>query len=449
MISANEFVFNGFSLIKNGFQLHYKLGALEFNETYTSEFFTKEILLKLSSSETLKKNLEYLSLAAGVSYFKLQPFSQIQLQHTKLNKAESEFFTKLYQNGLAEFAYRNGIDIRQACQFPFEFTTTSAKKTLAKKSLQQQKALVLIGGGKDSLVSVEALKKSGKKQLLFAVNPAKPILDCVETSKLPFVFVKRQLDTKLFELNEQGALNGHVPITAIISMLAVIVAQLSGCDSVITSNERSANEPTLIEGNWKVNHQYSKSHEFEQDFTEIINAIDAVQIQYFSILRAYSEYKIVERFLTFNLYDEVFTSCNRAFKLFHEKSKKRWCLECPKCHFVFLMFAAHCNDTTRIIKIFGGNPLNEFDNLNSFRQLVGLTNGKPWECVGEKFESAVALYQISDKNDYADNPIIANILPEIINLYGLEKLRKGAQKLLTLSAEHNIPDEYYECLNNE
>ncbi|WP_017444990.1 hypothetical protein [Gayadomonas joobiniege] len=448
MSHQQTFSFLPADLSAQGFTLNYQLGETLFKEHYQIEGRATDVAAALSNDEGHKR-LTYLSLAAGVSYFKLAPFSQIKTPIKDLERAESEFFNKLYVNGLAEFAYRNQLDLTQACQFPVGQGVSENAKTRSLQdasSQNEQNALVLIGGGKDSLVSIEKLKAAGIKQTLFAVNPAQPIIDCIKTSGLPYIFVRRQLDPELFKLNEAGALNGHVPITAIISFTAMLVAYLFGFTAVITSNESSANEATLIFNGRAVNHQYSKSLEFEQDFKAFSVSHLSDDIDYFSLLRPYSEFNIVSQFIRQQHYDDVFTSCNRAFKLYHEKSKTRWCLSCPKCHFVYLMFAAQPLSSERLQAIFAGNPLSDIGNLDSFTSLVGLSEHKPWECVGEKLESAACLYLLGHKPNFAQSSVVKALLPEVIEHYGEPQLEL-AVKHLTQLHDHYIPDAYLEALN--
>lgn len=443
LFTSELFEFKQTEFVKKSQQLnlHYKQGQYAFCETLT---FEHESLKIDETQPEISNAIQYLHLAAGVSYFKLQPFSQVKMAHTTLNPAQAHFFKKLYINGLAEFAYRNQIDIREACEFPA--SDNMEQTPLAKAAeLQEQHALVLIGGGKDSLVSIEALKKSGKKVTLFAVNPAEPILNCVKQSGLPFVSVKRALDPQLFKLNEAGALNGHVPITAIISFTALIVAQALGCDAIVTSNEASANEATVVKNGVEINHQYSKSYEFEKDFTEFVQKFVHPNLAYFSLLRPFTEMRIVQEFAQFSQYDSVFTSCNKAFKIYHQKSQTRWCLACPKCHFVHLMFAVSGMDEVRLNKIFNGNPLNQIEYTQAYRELVGLTENKPWECVGEKLESATAIYMLSQQKITQDYAVVKQLSQAVIQAYGTDVLDNARTDLLKARSLHYIPEQYRGC----
>ncbi|KMT65847.1 hypothetical protein XM47_07515 [Catenovulum maritimum] len=452
-MTARAFVFKDFKFdpVSNSLKLNYALDDYEFTETF---IFDAKLNID-TSSQSIISAFKVLHLIAGVSYLKIYPFAKIQYSDYELTNTQADFYHKLYQNGLAEFAYRNNLDLTESLVFPScsanqhsEPDSGATRIKAINKEATSIKPLVLIGGGKDSLVSVEAIKANTDKACLFALNPAKPILDCIEKSSLSSLIVKRQLDPLLFELNEKGALNGHVPITAIVSSVAYICAISGGFTDVITSNESSANEATVVNNGQEINHQYSKSLEFESDFSNFIQQQTQTQINYFSLLRQFTEMQIVREFVKTDEYDSVFTSCNRAFRIFREKSKQRWCLECPKCHFVHLMFAVSGARFERLEAIFSGNPLTQEDNLESYRQLVGLTETKPWECVGEVLESATAIYALSLKPESANFILVVKLMPEILKRFSISELESAYNQMSDLRSQHNIPQQYLGYFND-
>ncbi|EWH10981.1 hypothetical protein DS2_05415 [Catenovulum agarivorans DS-2] len=422
--------------------LNYRADDYQFAETLTFDFAQQSFPVL---DDNIDKLLNYLLIAAGVSYFKLSPYAQVQHDTIPLSTLAQQFFTQLYRLGLAEFAYRNKLDLSHKCCFGTADKNVSKPRAEKKRSravTQQHKALVLVGGGKDSLVSIEALKKQDVEVILFAVNPAQPIIDCAKAAGLPLIQVKRQLDEQLFYLNEQGGLNGHVPITAIISFIASFVAIALGCDYVVTSNEASANEATVVHNGIEVNHQYSKSLAFERDFSQLLASELSVPFRYFSLLRQQTEMRIVQQFCQTDKYDTVFTSCNKAFKLREKKSDQRWCLACPKCQFVHLMFAVTDISEQRMMAIFSGNPLLNIDFIPDYQSLVGLTAEKPWECVGEKLESAVAIYLLSKRTNTKNWPVVKNLAPQVIQNYGEQHLQQSAIELMALRDSHFIPEQW-------
>ena len=61
-----------------------------------------------------------------------------------------------------------------------------------------------------------------------------------------------------------------MPVTGILSAIAVMAAVLDGRDAVVMSNEWSASVGTLEAGGRVVNHQYSKSMAFEAGFRQVL-----------------------------------------------------------------------------------------------------------------------------------------------------------------------------------
>jgi hypothetical protein len=340
--------------------------------------------------------LEALSLVAGVSYYKAFLPPAIGYRGISPDADQRRFFENLYVDGLGEFGVRNNVQI--AGHVNFDVASANVVKPQAAHAPLARRSAVLIGGGKDSLVSLEILKAAREPMVLFAVNPKKPILDCATASGLPFIRVERHLDENLFALNEQGALNGHVPITAIVSLIALASAFVHGFDAVILSNERSADQGNLSRDGRMINHQFSKTSGMEAALSDYVTRYINTQLSYFSLLRPLSEAHIASLMARTSLYDGAFTSCNRAFQLRPKEEPKRWCRDCPKCRFTFLMLANHM-PRTRLENIFGGNLLEDESQLAGYEELMGLSGHKPWECVGELAESGAALLMLAEQPD--------------------------------------------------
>jgi UDP-N-acetyl-alpha-D-muramoyl-L-alanyl-L-glutamate epimerase len=212
-------------------------------------------------------------------------------------------------------------------------------------------------------------------------------------SGLPALAARRQLDPRLFELNKAGALNGHIPVTAINSLIAIATATWHGLGPVVMSNERSASDPNLIWNGHEVNHQWSKGVEAEGLLRTAVTAYAGLIEPYFSFLRSLSELHIAQLFARHTAYDDVVTSCNKAFKL-HDPTV-RWCGDCPKCRFVFLAMAP-AMERDRLTHIFGHDLFADTAQVPGFLELLGIDAHKPFECVGEVEESLVALAMLDD-----------------------------------------------------
>jgi hypothetical protein len=383
--------------------------------------------------------LDALAAAMGASYYKAFVPKTLVVEGVATDADQLAFFKKLYVNGLAEFAYRNGLgDLRH---IEFASTDGPARGSPPQRAgLLPAKTAVLIGGGKDSLVSVEALRQAREDMVLFAVNPKKPIIDCVETSGLPSIFISRQLDKGLFDLNAKGALNGHVPITAIVSLIAAAAAYVHGYNAIVLSNERSANEGNVTQGDFEINHQYSKSIDFESDLRRYIARYVDGGLEYFSLLRPLSEFHIAQLFAKSDRYDACFTSCNRSFKLNQVGGPPpRWCCDCPKCRFTFLILAT-AMAPERLTRIFGRDLLNESQQIEGYLELTGLSGHKPWECVGELAESGAAFILLSRRPEWASHAVVKELAPRLKTL--LPGPEPVLQSLVTPSAHHHLPDRF-------
>jgi len=386
--------------------------------------------------------LDALALVAGVSYYKAFLPPAIGFRGLNPDEGQRRFFEELYVDGLGEFGVRNQVAI--AGRVNFDAAHAGPPRPQAQAAPLPRRSAVLIGGGKDSLVSTETLRAAREPLTLFAVNPKRPILECAAASGLPFIRVERRLDEKLFALNEQGALNGHVPITAIVSFIALASAFVHGFDAVILSNERSANQGNLTRDGREINHQFSKTAGMERALSEYVARYIDSNLAYFSLLRPLSEAHIAKLLSRTSLYDGAFTSCNRAFQLRPKEEPKRWCRDCPKCRFTFLMLAT-AMERPRVEAIFGANMLDDESQLVGFEELMGLSGHKPWECVGELAESGAALLKLARSPEWKDATIVRALAPRLAAL--MPDPDAIWRELMTPSAEHSMPKRYEEMLN--
>jgi hypothetical protein len=385
--------------------------------------------------------LAALHVAAGVSYYKAFAPAALILPDAGFTSAQREFFRALYVDGLGEFAYRNGIDIARRVNFlaPGAEQAPKPAATDASPGGLPRCSAVLIGGGKDSLVSVEILRAAREPILLFAVNPKGPIADCARASGLPFVSARRELDARLFALNDAGALNGHVPVTAIVSFIALAAAFVHGYDAVVLSNERSADEGNVIHDGREINHQYSKTATFERAMRGYVMAQIDPELNYFSLLRPLSELHIARLMARTSRYDAGFTSCNRAFRLRPGADAVRWCRDCPKCRFAFLILATAMSPE-RLRGIFGANLLDVASQIPGYEELVGLAGHKPWECVGEIAESSAAMLSLASQPAWANSTVLERLAPRLRKL--MPRPDDVLSGLLTPSREHCLPPRF-------
>jgi hypothetical protein len=369
-----------------------------------------------------RRLVAYLHGVAGVSYYKAHVAGGLDLAATELDTDAAAFLHEVYLHGLGEFAHINGLDLAPRLVF------TGADERPAPAPLSaalHRRALVPVGGGKDSLVTVETLTHHGEAFALFAVNPKGPIAATLAAGGGPAVTVRRTLDPALFRLNEAGAYNGHVPITAIVTLAALIAAAWHGFDHVVLSNERSADAANLDDHGRAVNHQWSKSSAFEGRLRAELRRAVTADLDVFSLLRPLSELAIAERFARSFRWDGVFSSCNRNFHLRGEGPAGRWCRDCPKCRFVFLALAPFVR-RGRLLAIFGGDVLDDPAQIAGFRELAGLAGHKPFECVGETGEAAAALALLSLRWPWSETAVVKALEPALVPRRG-ELLRHLAE----------------------
>lgn len=376
---------------------------------------------------TLNKMIFYIGMVELISYYKCVCPKKVVIEAGYLDQEDQEWFKKLFYNGLGEFFYRNNINISIDELFDFEI---KGKEIITNDNYKGIGNLIPIGGGKDSTVTLELLNSYDNKY--FIINPKQVHYDCLaEYNKENICSVKRTIDSGLIELNKEGYLNGHTPFSAIVAFISYMVAYLSNRKYITLSNENSANEPTVL--NTNVNHQYSKSYEFENDFDNFVSKNFNLDIHYFSLLRPIKEIQIALLFSNYSKYHKIFKSCNVGSK----ENPWIWCGKCPKCLFVYIMLVAFL-DEKEVIDIFNSNMLDDKEMEHDFLELIGVSETKPFECVGTISEVIFALNMYIKKHDK---------LPYLVKLYKDSYYQEMNIDLNYLENDnHNVPSEYYEIL---
>jgi len=395
-------------------------------------------VLEGDRAEAVQRALRLLHLIAGVSYYKAGVPEQVRIDSYTIDAATAALVETVYLNGLGEFAYRNGLNLRGRFRLPVEGEAFAAPAL----GLREH-ALVAIGGGKDSLVSIEALRSLGIEETVTWIGGSQLIRACAERTGLPILNIGRTLAPELFELNRQGAWNGHIPVTAVNSAIMVLAALLQGVDQVVFSNERSASYGSQIPGTGEVNHQWSKGWAFEQAFGEHLEQHVAADLHYYSLLRPLSELAVARQFAKSDFYDAHFSSCNRNFHILGERPVNRWCGVCPKCHFVFLALAPFM-PKMRLVGIFGRNLLDDIEQAPGFDALLEFQDHKPFECVGEGRESRAAMATLATRPEWNEDALVKRFVHEIRPQ--LEATELQIEPLLVLEGEHRIPPAIWERL---
>jgi hypothetical protein len=367
-------------------------------------------------------------LLAGVSYYKTAAPPVIDLGPHPLTQAEQVFLRDFYLSGLGEFAYRNALDLDGLEMVAHRLESPGEPGPRGQWGAGQApheqggfggdrspRVIVPFGGGIDSIVTVEMVRDRADAAL-FVVSRPGDTFDAIEqpaaVTGLPIIRAGRQIDPQLLRSKELGFLNGHVPVTGILSAIAILAATLDGREAVIMSNEWSASVPTLEHQGRPVNHQYSKSAEFEAAFRAVLAADPAGLHDYFSALRDRTELWIADRFAGLEKYHRTFRSCNRAFHLDKSRRLDHWCGECDKCCFIDLILAPFVPAAALQGVFDGREPLANPELAPKFRTLLG-SGTKPFECVGEVNECRAAVVLAARRPDRADSVLLAELAGEV------------------------------------
>ena len=387
-----------------------------------------------------------LGMAEAVSYWKAACSPLMRVECGELDSQQISWWKKLYFLGLGEFFYVNGIntdvdsfmDIQ--CTGRFECTSDAERPELSG-------CLVPIGGGKDSALTLETLTQAGMKCRCYAINKRCSITGTVLTAGLDesaLITAKRRFDRSLIELNNKGYLNGHTPFSSVVAFSAEITAYLNRLRYIVLSNEDSANESTVA--GQSVNHQYSKSFEFEQDFHEYEEKYLRTGIYYFSFLRPLSEFQIAKMFVSHRKYLPVFRSCNLGSKV----SPDIWCGDCPKCLFVSLILSPFLS-RSELAEIFGKDMINDTAMNDYFIELIGKSEHKPFECVGsiDEVNLAVTLAIRNAEKNGEELPYLFKKYVEIGMYHPGKADAVNAEYCGRFSETNLLPPEFREILTKE
>ncbi len=429
-------------------------GALEakFYYSFDNEVFFEEVLYFWDEKFDLRDDIDvevvenimfHIHIALWVSYYKAFPTKDLVVESGILDENQIEFWKKFYINWLGEFLYTNNISPK----WLFNFVVKSDKKYSKKDFNIENKSLVALWWWKDSIVSMELLEKAWfdyELVVFWKLDDLK--LNVANKANKKILLIKRKLSDTLFELNKKWYYNWHIPITWVIAFILELSSYLYNYKYTILSNELSANSENTSWEWIKINHQYSKSLEFEIDFKKYVEKYITSEIKYFSLLRWMYETKIAEKFAKlWKKYFDVFSSCNNNFKLLSNstttKNKKIWCNKCPKCVFVFTVLRQYLNKE-EVLQIFWEDLFVRKDLEKLFKELLWVTWIKPFECVWEHDEMLYSMYKSLEKYDKKNKPYIMNLFEkEILSKNDKNYVKKLEKKLDRIYEDDIIPIE--------
>jgi hypothetical protein len=425
----------------DGFAIDPAEGCVTFRYSTAGHPFTERFTFEHAgdwADPAVLAAVRILYLLAGVSYYKTSAAPVIDLGELETSAPERDFLRAFYVNGLGEFAYRNGLDLRA---LRLESRDAAAAPPAAFDP-EPGRPLIPFGGGIDSIVTVEALAGDHPDAALCVVEPPgdrfAAIEDAAALTGLPVTRITRQIDPLVRRSAELGFLNGHVPVTAIITAAALVAAVLERRDAVVLSNEWSASVPTVVADGVAVNHQWSKGEEFERAFGDLVLSALGPGISVFSYLRPRSELWVAQQFALLTPYHRAFRSCNRAFHQDPAQRLDHWCGRCDKCCFIDLVLAPFLG-RAELEAVFAGNePLQDPTNEERFRALLGLgSGGKPFECVGDTDECRAATLLAARREDRAGTGLLARLRAELADAPAADPTA-----LLQTRGTHRIPDRY-------
>lgn len=377
----------------------YELDGRPFEETVTFEG-TPPL-----TTPAVRAVAELWFLLAGLSYYKAGAARRIDLGSTRLGTHGRALLSAALRDGLGEFAFRNEIILDDLIILGGEDVEGLSPLVDASR------VLTPFGGGIDSVVSVTQLNPA-LDQSLFIMSPAsgrfEPLEATAALTGLPVVRARRQLDPQILSGNP-SFFNGHVPVTAMVTLLAVVAGVASGVGGVVMSNEHSASSPNVFWYDQEINHQWSKSWAAEELIGAAVRERIGDEFVVASFLRDRSELWVARAFAAATEFHHVFRSCNRAFAQESSQRAANWCGVCDKCLFINLILAPFMRRAT-LVEIFASEPLSNPALRDQLRALVGVgLDHKPFECVGDPDESAVALQRVSEQEEWADVAYLAEL----------------------------------------
>ncbi len=431
----NVFTYNSYvyKITEIGLEIEYSFSIDDFVEFNPRIIIPnhKSIDFKRISDNMLSQMVFNIGMVELISYWKVICPKKVVINDYKFTDKQIVFWKKIYYHGLGEFFYLNGIDVSLDDFMQIETDKNASEMTVEGIDVDES-ALIPVGGGKDSVVSLELLKDiKGNMALIMNPRGASIATANIAGFESDTLVIKRFLDKKLLNLNEQGFLNGHTPFSALLAFVSVLSAAVSGKKYVALSNESSANESTVV--GTMVNHQYSKSLEFEADFREYVRESLTKDIHYFSLLRPLSELQIASIFAKNSAYFRDFKSCNVGSKT------NIWCGKCSKCLFTFIILSPFIEPKV-LVEIFGSNLLNDKELKIFFDELTGMSDVKPFECVGTVDEVNIALC-LTLKKYHGDLPYLLNYYKSIRRETYCENAVRNVD-LTHIEAEHFLEDKF-------
>jgi len=361
------------------------------------------------ATPTARRMIRALAIIEAFSYWKALCSPVIEVALPAPDAAELDWWRSFWPGAMGEFFYRNGIDytvpgfldIRAAAEpehagaSPLPGPTATAP-------------LVMFSGGKDSLALARVVRSGGAGAAdFFLYNPVAGQRGLAESlaGGGRFLEVRRAILPELLRLNAAGHPNGHTPFSAYLAVAAMLAGYLRGSGLVVAGNSRSDDEANVESYLGRpVNHQWTKSYEFEAALTAYRGRWLTDAPSYSSPLRPLYELQIIA-----SLSDDVdgylrTASCNRV-------RGDGWCRSCAKCAWVFLATAALFGHDLAIAKT-GGDMFADASLAGLYAEMAGLAGAKPFECTGSEDEVRTAIRAVGRAHGPGGMPALAACLDD-------------------------------------
>lgn len=440
-MSGTLFVYENIRLSDDRKTVHFDYHIDTTEQTYNlSE--TLEFPAPLPETATVDRVLRALHLALGISYYKI--FIPPMIDHGyEMDENEATFWNTVFRNGLAEFLYKNKLSQEQIGSFVScrgQIVPAKDEDTNWKNNM-----LLGIGGGKDSIVAGEIAKNLSFELEGFVLatgdntGQARAV---AEVMNVPLHAVKRTIDSHIFALNKlEGAYNGHVPISLIFALVGCALACIYETKYIVVANESSASIPHVNHEGLSVNHQWSKSLEFEKLFQQFVKDYIAKDACYFSVVRPLSSVAVAKIFRNYPQYFEVFTSDNSHFKINKElEEHPRWGLMSAKSLSSYILLAPWINDE-HLMSIFGRNFLDVPELESMFISLLGKSNTPILDCVGTPDELRLSLSLLHAQQRHQETHLMKQAVGRQFVMQHTDEMLSSA---ITPDDNHALPDELSE-----
>ena len=440
-----EFYYNSYLINQDEEAIHIEYefeipGLTKFNPKL--KILKKNLKLKNIETKYVQNMVFHIGLIELVSYWKSTCSPRVIIKCGYLNEEQIAWWKKLYFYGLGELFFTNNIETN--IEEFMQITCLEKENKLEYEEIQEQSEgyIIPIGGGKDSVVTLETLKVDRKKDYCLIINPKPVTLECAKIAGFEnenIIEVYRTIDKNLIDLNQKGFINGHTPFSAMLAYVSYFIAYLLSKKYIALSNENSANESNVL--GKKINHQYSKSFEFECDFEKYANKYLKAPVKYFSFLRPLNELQIAKIFSRQEKYHLVFKSCNVGSK----GKEWKWCCNCAKCLFAYTILSPYLYKE-KLVKIFGEDMFENKGLLKTFLELTGNGETKPFDCVGtfEEVNFAISKTIENLENKKEQLPYLLKYYKEN---YNLVDTKNDITK--RYNEENNLTKEQNEILRKE